>query len=517
MTDTATAQPIVAGGDIGWQPPIAGYFGSSFRLGEWLTGPVTPLFEDWALTRLEAAMHAWHFETVGQPAPLPHHVVINGWYFYSLAWLPVTAKALLRWAPRLLPRLLTQPRRVAPVIPPTAHLGIDLVEREWRSELLPRFRATSSGALAAVETAEVEALPGIIDAQLDAAGEFFGSITAVGGAAYKFEYQLSRFYRRHLEPRIGGSYLDLLVGLSPPAPPPAHAVETIDWAYPTRGERHDSDRAGGAGAGDGGTGAGDGGAGAGSSTLRARREEREAAARAALASSPRRAQQFAELLGRTQHLNLVREEQMRDFTRAWPAMRLGLAKLGTWLVERGSLEHVEDIYFLRRAELAAALDGTPSSTLPAVVGARRAALREAAGCVPPAYAGDLPWLFRRMLGLVTREVGSIGMSGPGISGIPVSPGTVTAPARIVLGSDGFDTLRPGEVLVAPTTAPAWTPLFASASGVVTDGGNAFSHASVVAREYGIPAVVGCVDATRRLSTGQRVTVDGTNGTVMLAH
>jgi len=69
------------------------------------------------------------------------------------------------------------------------------------------------------------------------------------------------------------------------------------------------------------------------------------------------------------------------------------------------------------------------------------------------------------------------------------------------------------VLVAPVTTPAWTPLFARAAAVVTDGGTLAAHASLVAREYGIPAVVGTGDATRRLHTGQHVTVDGTTGTV----
>ena len=77
----------------------------------------------------------------------------------------------------------------------------------------------------------------------------------------------------------------------------------------------------------------------------------------------------------------------------------------------------------------------------------------------------------------------------------------------------FDTLQDGEILVAPVTAPAWTPLFARAAAVVTDVGSAAAHASIVAREYGIPAVVGCGDATARLRTGMRVTVDGSTGNV----
>ena len=92
-------------------------------------------------------------------------------------------------------------------------------------------------------------------------------------------------------------------------------------------------------------------------------------------------------------------------------------------------------------------------------------------------------------------------------------GRATGPVRVVRGPEEFDELQPGEILVAPLTAPAWTPLFTRAAAVVTDVGSAASHASIIAREYGIPAVVGCGDATARLRTGMRVTVDGSTGNV----
>jgi pyruvate,water dikinase len=103
-----------------------------------------------------------------------------------------------------------------------------------------------------------------------------------------------------------------------------------------------------------------------------------------------------------------------------------------------------------------------------------------------------------------------------VSEVPASPGRATGRVRVVLGPDDFDRLEPGEVLVAPLTAPAWTPLFLRAVAVVTDIGSATSHASVIAREYGIPAIVGCGDATARLQTGMGVVVDGATGNVELA-
>jgi pyruvate,water dikinase len=100
-----------------------------------------------------------------------------------------------------------------------------------------------------------------------------------------------------------------------------------------------------------------------------------------------------------------------------------------------------------------------------------------------------------------------------IAGMPASAGRATGKVRVVRSPEEFDRLRQGEVLVAPTTAPAWTPLLARAVAVVTDGGSLAAHASLVAREYGIPAVVATVDATHRLRDGDLVTVDGTKGTV----
>ena len=102
-----------------------------------------------------------------------------------------------------------------------------------------------------------------------------------------------------------------------------------------------------------------------------------------------------------------------------------------------------------------------------------------------------------------------------LTGMPASPGRATGPARVILGPDDFARVRPGDVLVAQVTAPAWTPLFERVVAVITDGGSMAAHASLVAREYGIPAVVGTGDATTRLRDGQIVTVDGGAGTVEL--
>ncbi len=102
-----------------------------------------------------------------------------------------------------------------------------------------------------------------------------------------------------------------------------------------------------------------------------------------------------------------------------------------------------------------------------------------------------------------------------LKGKGTSAGQVTAPACVLRGLEDFGQMHPGDVLVVVATTPAWTSLFAMASAVVTDIGGPLSHSSIVAREYGIPAVMATGVATRRIHNGQTVTVDGTAGTVTL--
>jgi phosphohistidine swiveling domain-containing protein len=102
-----------------------------------------------------------------------------------------------------------------------------------------------------------------------------------------------------------------------------------------------------------------------------------------------------------------------------------------------------------------------------------------------------------------------------LSGFAVSPGKVTAPASVILSPADFGQMQPGTVLVCPTTTPAWTPLFSQSRALVTDIGGILAHGSIVVREYGIPAVMGTGIATRRIRSGQVLTVDGDTDTVTL--
>jgi pyruvate,water dikinase len=102
-----------------------------------------------------------------------------------------------------------------------------------------------------------------------------------------------------------------------------------------------------------------------------------------------------------------------------------------------------------------------------------------------------------------------------VRGTGASAGIVSGPARIVLGPDDFGRVRPGDIIVAPSSNPSWVPLFTIAGGLVTNTGGVLSHAAVVAREFDLPAVVGTGDATTRILDGQMLELDGTTGYVRL--
>jgi rifampicin phosphotransferase len=147
------------------------------------------------------------------------------------------------------------------------------------------------------------------------------------------------------------------------------------------------------------------------------------------------------------------------------------------------------------------------------VAERRARRAEQTRLVPPLLIGDVNPVLRRIWDAFPRMLGAAPSPTALVTGSPASAGRATGTVRVIRAPDQFDELQDGEILVAPMTAPAWTPLFSRAAAVVTDVGSAAAHASIIAREYGIPAVVGCGDATARLRTGMTVTVDGSTGNV----
>ena len=247
-------------------------------------------------------------------------------------------------------------------------------------------------------------------------------------------------------------------------------------------------------------------------------ERREEATRSMLSrlDAPRR-ELFSKLLRWAQNVAPVREDALADVGLAWPIMRRMLFELGRRLTEAGAVEKPADVFWLRRDEvekMAASLDAseTQLASLADTVEQRKMLWRGQRRVTPPQLLPKGSWVevFRRWMPAVSEE-----QTGDTIKGVAASAGQVTAPARLLGGPEDFGQMQPGEVLVAGITTPAWTSLFAMASAVVTDVGGPLSHSSIVAREYGIPAVLGTGAATRRIRSGQNVRVDGDVGTVTL--
>src|SRR6266700_1903318 len=466
----------------------------NLRLGEWLPEPMTPLFADWLLERVDHGELQATRDHLGGMLQFPH-AAINGWYY--LATPPLSPRTILAALLQGRGRLLRFLRYgvLGPSRDPVAadrHLLASLAE-EWHAELLPRYRRLVLAGEQQLQAASPEQLAGIIDQVGVAAGEQLWSLEVVGGSAWKMEGALARFYRQHLASTAGTSVQRLLAGLPGTQPDlPAHAVQSLDWAHPTAGELgwpppRPSDR---------------------HRELAARREALTAQFTAALAGRPRLQEQFRALLEVTQRYVTIREQQARHLTLGWPLLRRCALRLGQTLRASGVIDQAEYVFFLTRAELGSR---TPSQD---VVSRRRATWERQRRLPAPLTIGRPPRLLAKELLAAVEAVRTGGPAPEGaIVGQPASPGRATGPARIVNGPGDFDGFQAGEVLVARATTPAWTPLFARAVAVVTAGGTLAAHASLVAREYGIPAVVGTGDATSRLHDSQVITVDGSAGLV----
>jgi pyruvate,water dikinase len=333
----------------------------------------------------------------------------------------------------------------------------------------------------------------IVNELVDHAAEIFGSICIVGGNAWKLELDLAEFYREHLQGAIGGTQLDLLRGLRRPSLEP-HAVESLDWYFPTAGEQGLSV---------------DDTAHARSARLEMQRVDAERKARSVLRGDQDLQADFEELLRDAQAAVPVREAQVAELTLAWPVLRRALLRIGDLLVARGDLAEASQVFFLRRGELDKAADRR------AIVRERQTAWQRASRLSPPLVVGKLSKYWATYYQSVAEALRSPSAEDGTFRGGAASPGRATGPVRVIRSASEFAKLRAGDVLVCQATTPAWTALFGRAAAVITDTGSAASHSSIVAREFGIPAVVGTIDATARLRDGQRVTVDGSAGIVIV--
>jgi len=485
----------------GLHPPGPSYWMRNLRLGEWLPEPVTPLFEDWLLKLISRGFGQGTRADSGLSTGL-RYAIVNGW-FYSTPEPDLRLAALSR---AILTRPISMFRFVTSIIKQTGDPELAErrffagVVRRWREQTLPRYRHLVDQSSAQLGTASLADVVAVVERVGQAAGEQLWALAIGGGSAWKIEVALGRFYREHLFPRVDIDIRVLLAGLSGSEPEPMpHAVLSADWYWPTLGES---------------------GRSTGASQLKQRREElihrREQAeeeCRQALSARPDLDARFDALLKLAQQYSRLREEQSSMLTLGWPVMRQCVLKLGAAAVAAGAIDRDADAFFLTRAQLAGSTVGTSKDKLQGTARVRRDQWERQRRLAPPLALGTMPSLLERMLGSLEVVRSERAIPEGALRGEPASPGRATGPVRVVRDVSDFDKFQQDEVLVAQQTAPAWTPLFAKAAAVVTDSGSLAAHASLVAREYGIPAVVGTGDATTRLRDGQLVTVDGSAGLV----
>ncbi|MCX2749340.1 PEP-utilizing enzyme [Arthrobacter sp. MI7-26] len=248
----------------------------------------------------------------------------------------------------------------------------------------------------------------------------------------------------------------------------------------------------------------------------ARDAEEQAAVLVARArsKSPLHAKIVKMALERTRMFAGLRELPKYNLVLAFATVRAQISKVGETLADAGSIDHAGDVFFLDFNDARRGLDGADLRDL---VAQRREdyELELKRRHVPRVLLSDGTEPEALPSGLRGRTGAPAGAPMPdgALLGTPASAGTVTAVARVIMDPVGAH-LEPGEILVAPSTDPGWTPLFLTAGGLVMEMGGPNSHGAVVAREYGIPAVVGVPDATSRISSGQTITVDGATGTVV---
>ncbi len=217
-------------------------------------------------------------------------------------------------------------------------------------------------------------------------------------------------------------------------------------------------------------------------------------------------------------------------TRWWNKIR----EFGALLARNDFLEDSEDVFHLSRYEVASALDelvltwATGGLALgpehwPPIVARRKEILRKLGEWTPPPAIGVTPEAVTdpmtiMLWGVTTERVQEWARQQDGgsvLTGAAASPGVIEGLARVVRSVDQIGDVRDGEILVCGSTSPAWAPIFSKIRATVTDVGGVMSHAAIVAREYGLPAVVGTGRATAAIRTGQTIRVDGSEGTVTL--
>ncbi len=251
-----------------------------------------------------------------------------------------------------------------------------------------------------------------------------------------------------------------------------------------------------------------------------RREELTRAAREKLASDPAKLRRFDELMEAAKYNTRVTEDHGYWIDQmSVAALRRLCLSVGRRLVQKGLLDRPEDIFFLYKEEVRQALSS--GADYREQTRQRRTVFEEAGRIVPPDHLGEAtpanpdPFFIAivdKMLGFLPLEPST----DPSIiTGVAASPGTVQGTAKVVRTLVEASKLQQGDIMVCEMTVPTWVPLFATVRAVVADSGGILSHCAIVAREFGLPAVVGTRLGTQMLKDGMTITVDGARGLVRI--
>jgi pyruvate,water dikinase len=231
-------------------------------------------------------------------------------------------------------------------------------------------------------------------------------------------------------------------------------------------------------------------------------------------SRPLRRKLLRASLGIAQRYARIRESRPFYLHLGWPVMRRAALCIGAMLCASGVLDNSSDVFFLSVDQLGVCVDAQsdePAGEAKVIVREARMLWSRRRFFSPPAYLHP-SLLFRLMQHAFTRRHP---FDSGVLRGVAGSPGRASGFARVLTDQASWRGFRKGDVLIAEVTTPAWTLLFGIASAVVTEKGGSLSHAAIVAREYGIPAVVGVADLLSRVEDGTSVTVDGDAGTIQV--
>ncbi|MER5704889.1 PEP/pyruvate-binding domain-containing protein [Micromonospora sp. NPDC002296] len=521
---------------VRWRSPIEGAEWARISICDsWLPEPLSPLF---ATTLFPRLVRKWKQNWSGSDPridrllPEPMSGTINGYAYI-----------------RLDTRLKRHPVQTGKLVAAFFRFHLARLDRQWRTTLLPhhveRIEALRRITPATLTTRDVLA---VIDEAEELSAVYWALL---GGLAWYWnggEWLLDRLYRSLAPPEAAEdgfavllqgyptktsemdvALFELATADGPGGGPPdgfdqflegyAHQAYQLDFVEPTPVEdpsailttleayregrlRSPHDRL---------------------RDLAGQREESRTTLLRGLRRKPVRRAALRALLRWTRYYAHVRDEALHYFTMGWPTIRRGYLELGRRLADAGALSAADDVFFLSADELSEQLRvlgaGDRPADLAETVRLRRELREQQRQVSPPA---QVPRGLRvEVAGVDFLPIAFLGRSedpdesSADLSGFAVSPGLVTATARHVSSVRDFTEVRPGDVLVATYVTPAWSPLLGIAGGIITDSGGALSHGSIVAREYGIPAVMGTGNATKVIQNGQIVTVDGTRGLVYL--